>query len=98
MDKSLVVYQLPLNTDVIDYICSFIFYTKPQSILRNIRKYNNVVHDLKSIIRVGSFQSVEFPCAFIYYYHPSHNNNLIKNIIVCNWCGNYITNEFCSCD
>jgi hypothetical protein len=97
MNKSLVVHQLPLNHDVINHICSFIFYTYNESIFRNINKYNTMVNDLKQIIRVGSFQSNEFPCAFIYYYHP-RMNNLIKNIIICNWCGNYITNENCTCD
>ena len=98
MNKSLVVQKLPLNKDVIDYICSFIFYTESQTIFRNISNYNTVINDLKKIIRVGSFQSNEFPCAFIYYYHPSWNQNIIKNIIVCNWCGSYITNENCLCD
>ena len=98
MNKSLVVQQLPLNKDVVDYICSFIFYTKAQTIFRNINNYNTVINDLKKIIRVGSFQSIEFPCSFIYYYHPASNQTIIKNIIVCNWCGNYITNENCSCD
>ena len=97
MNKSLVMYQLPLNHDVINHICSFIFYTQNQCILRNIANYNRIINDIKQIIRVGSFQSAEFPCAFIYYYHP-RINNLIKNVIVCNWCGNYITNENCTCD
>ncbi len=97
MNKSIAVQNLPLPQDIINSICSFIFYTKTQCLLRNLTNYNIVVNDLKRLLRVGSFQSSAFPCAFIYYHHP-RNINLIKNIIICNWCGNYITNECCTCD
>jgi hypothetical protein len=97
MKKSLVVHQLPLPQDTIDSICSFLFYTKTQSVIRNIAKYNVVVNELKRLRRVGSFESREFPCAFIYYYHP-RDIDLINNIIMCNSCGEYITNEFCRCN
>ncbi len=97
MKKSLVVHQLPLPQDTIDSICSFLFYTKTQSVIRNISRYNVLVYDLKRLRRVGSFESREFPCAFIYYYHPI-DIDLIQNIIMCNSCGEYITNEFCRCN
>jgi hypothetical protein len=97
MNKSIVVHQLPLPQDNIDSICSFLFYTKIQSMIRNIAKYNIVVNDLKYLQRIGSFESRAFPCAFIYYYHP-RDIDLIKNIIMCNRCGKYIINEFCSCE
>lgn len=96
MNKSIVVHQLPLPQDMIDSICSFLFYTQTQSMIRNIANYTIVVNDLKRLRRVGSFESREFPCAFIYYYHP-RDIDLIKNIIMCNRCGEYITCEFCRC-
>jgi hypothetical protein len=97
MNKSIVMHQLPLPQDTIDSICSFVFYTKTQSVIRNIARYNIVVHDLKRLQRVGSFETRVFPCAFIYYYHPI-DIDLIKNIIMCNKCGEYINYDFCSCE
>jgi phage tail protein X len=96
MKKSMIIHQMSLPQDMIDSICSFLFYTKTQSVIRNIAHYNIVVNDLKRLRRVGSFETREFPCAFIYYYHPI-DLDLIKNIIMCNQCGQYISNEFCRC-
>ena len=52
-------------------------------------------NDIKYLIRVGAYQSLVFPCSSICYYH---RYDILKiNFVICNWCGEYIRNETCSC-
>jgi uncharacterized membrane protein len=95
MNKSIAVYNLNLPKDIKDYICSFVYFTPFQSIVRNICKYNFLVNDIKYLMRVGAYQSLVFPCSSICYYHLYDKIKL--NFVMCNWCGEYIRNDTCSC-
>jgi len=95
MNKSIAVMNLQLPRDILNYICSFIYFTPFQSIVRNICRYNFLVNDIKDLIRVAAYQSLVFPCSSICYYH--RYDNLKINFVMCNWCGEYIRNETCNC-
>jgi len=95
MNNSIAVSQIHLPKDVIDHICSFIYFTPFQSIIRTMCKYNFVINDISNVIRVAAYESVIFPCSSICYYH---RYDILKiNFVICNWCGEYIRNETCSC-
>ena len=48
MNKILVVNHFRLPQELIDYICSFTFYTVGQVIDRNKKLFNEVVYDINS--------------------------------------------------
>jgi hypothetical protein len=50
--KSVIVYQLPLPTDVIEQLCSFLYYRVEETISRNKTKYNRVICDLFYTVRL----------------------------------------------
>jgi hypothetical protein len=95
MNKSIALRQLPLPADIIDYICSFIYFTPFQSMIRTMCKYSFVVNNIHYLVRVAAYESIIFPCSSICYYHKY--DTLKIHFVMCNWCGEYIRNEKCSC-
>lgn len=49
MEKYYFVHRLKFPTDIIDSICSFVFYTFQQCIDRNKKKYRNLFSDIQEI-------------------------------------------------
>ena len=100
--KSVIVYQLPIPTDVMDNLCSFIYYKVEETIARNKIKYNAIVCDLFYTVRIDR----GFP---YYYWNYSYNyaTIFIYNIqsrfdvqfYICCKCGNYTApNRRCTCN
>jgi hypothetical protein len=54
MEKSIAVYQLKLPQEVINYICSFGFYTLEQCIEQNKKKHKKVLKDIKDDVRINN--------------------------------------------
>ena len=52
MNKSIAVMNLQLPNDVLDSICSFIYYTKEQSIINHKLNYTKIICDLFYTIRL----------------------------------------------
>ena len=50
MNKILVVKQLQLPQELVDYLCSYLFYTIEQTTQRNISIFNEVVRDIDNLI------------------------------------------------
>lgn len=88
--KNIVVYQLPFPRDVVDYMCSFIYYTEEQAIVRHKHNYNKVVYDL--------FYTIRLVDNFYFDLNQSFSNLNIYNLQskfdiqfdICCKCGNYI--------
>ena len=87
MDKSIAVQQLALPPDIVDHICSFIFYEEIDVILRNVDKYNIVINECK---RVRKEQMPLFRPNIVgfYYILPIYNQLMCSTI--CRRCGNYV--------
>ena len=52
MNKSIAVQQLTLPYDILDHICSLLYYTKEQTLQNNKIKYTKVVNDLFYTVRI----------------------------------------------
>ena len=86
--KNVIVYQLPIPREIVDHVCSFIYYRVDETIARNKKKYNRVICDLFYTVRL------EREC---YFYGCIYSTLLIYNvqcrfdiqIYICCKCGNY---------
>ena len=58
MEKPYLVHRLNLPKDIVDSICSFVFYTFQQCIERNKKKYKTLFNDI---------QEIEFTYLKLYY-------------------------------
>ena len=80
MNKILVVKQLQLPQELVDYLCSYLFYTIEQTTQRNISIFNEVVRDIDNLI-------IECYCASSGYMYNMHRvvhiTNLYKPIDIC---------------
>ena len=90
-DKSYLLYRLKLPKDIIDCICSFVFYTQEQSIERNKQKFKDLFKDIQQIEishipiyykRGGSF-------IFMIIQYPLREHNTVYTNL-CNDCSNFI--------
>ena len=93
MEKSIIIYQLVFPPDILDYICSFAFYTITQSIEKNKKKYNRILCDIKKI-QLTTNVSTPRPRRFIvtkYIVLPITKQLIIANI--CHICGNYVKHK-----
>jgi len=77
-----MVKRLVLPSDILDYICSFIFY---QEIDVLIRKYNIVLSEFKRVRKTHLYH----PNATSIYYILHRGNQLIV-CTLCSICGNYV--------
>ena len=87
MEKSFIVYHLALPQEMIDHICSFVFYTIEESRKRNREMYSTVVYEYKHIRRE---QMISFRPNIVSFYYilPIHNQLIVS--VICYTCGNYV--------
>jgi len=83
MNKSIAVQQLNLPFDIVDHICSLLYYTKLQSLQNNKIKYTKVVNDLFYTIRIE--RTSPFISIIVIY---NIQCNFDATLCMCN-CGNY---------
>ena len=90
--KSVIVYQLPIPTDVIHHVCSFLYYKIEETIARNNKKYNRVVCDLFYTVRIE--RGFHYATLFIYNIQSTFD----VQFYMCCKCGNYTApNRQCTC-
>jgi hypothetical protein len=87
MEKSIAVQQLALPSDVVNYICSFIFYQEIDVMIRNVGNYNVVLKEFKRVRR--EVLPLSHPNASCFYYILPRGNQLITSVS-CSICGNYV--------
>jgi hypothetical protein len=100
--KSVIVYQLPLPTEVIDNVCRFIYYKIEETVDRNKTKYNRVICDLFYTIRMDrkihyrwNYSLNKFYATIIIY---NVQCNFDIQIYICCKCGNYThPTQKCKC-
>ena len=87
MEKIIAVQQLALPQDVVDHICSFVFYTEIDVIIRNVDNYNVMLNEYK---RVRRELLPLFPpnTTCVYYILPRGNQLTVCTF--CSTCGNYV--------
>lgn len=101
MEKSIIIYQLIFPKDILDYICSFAFYTIAQSIEQNKKKYNQILYDIKKIQLSTNISITPRRSNIVtnYIVLPITKQLIIANI--CHICGNYVKhnkhNFTCKC-
>jgi hypothetical protein len=94
--KSMVVQQLALPHDVVDHICSFVFYTVADIMIRNVGKYDIVINEYKRVRKEQVLTwGVNIIHDFTVYYVLPRGNQLILTHI-CSRCGNYAKPKQCS--
>jgi hypothetical protein len=98
MNKSIILQQLSLPNDIVNYICEFVFYTHSQSIERHRQKYNKIICNMKKIKfdRIstwGPMTTWKINLVTIYIVLPFSNQLIIYNI--CYTCGNYVKKSKC---
>ena len=102
--KSVIVYQLPLPTEVIDHVCSFMYYSVEETISRNKKKYNRAVCDLFYTVRIergSNYYNWNYSLNQMYttliIYNVQSTFFDIRFYICCN-CGNYVHPiKLCTC-
>jgi hypothetical protein len=89
MEKIMIVHHLALPQDAVDHICSFIFYTEKDVMLRTIDKYNIVIHECKHVRKeqMMTWGINIIPDYTIYFVLPRGNQLILAHI--CSNCGNY---------
>lgn len=92
MEKIIMVKHLALSPDVLDHICSFIFYTEMDVLIRNIRNYNIVLNEFKRVRR--EYLPLPHPNTCVYYILPIYNQ--LITTVLCSNCGNYTKPIHCS--
>jgi len=92
--KNVIIYQLPIPTEIIDNICSFIYYRVEETISRNKTKYNRVICDLFYTFRIErGVHYYDWNYSFNQCYSTVFIYNVQCNfdiqIYMCCKCGNY---------
>lgn len=91
--KNIIVHQLPIPTEVIDHICSFMYYRVEETVSRNKIKYNRVICDLFYTVRLDRcfHHNWNYSCnkcyATVFIYNVQCNFDI--QIYICCKCGNY---------
>ena len=98
MNKSIILHQLSLPKDIVDYICEFVFYTYDQSIEKQRQKYNRIIYNITkikfdTISTWGPMTTWKINLVTIYIVLPISNQLIIYNI--CYTCGNYVKKSKC---
>jgi hypothetical protein len=86
MNQIVAVFNLKLPYDIINYICSFNFYSLDYSIkkVKTIKKSSLLI--IKSLMREKM--------SFINYRHILiHNNSIQLQLMICRYCNNIIINQ-----
>jgi hypothetical protein len=92
--KSVIVYQLPIPPELIDHVCSFLYYRIEETIARNKIKYNKVNCDLFYTVRIERlFPYYDWNYSYNHFYATLFIYNVQCNfdiqIYICCKCGNY---------
>jgi len=92
MHKSNLLYQISLPTDIINTICSFLFYTVDQSIQHHKQNYKNVVDDIRRTKITYTFSQgyMNRPQCIITIIHMNNADPIWLRICICNDCRQYI--------
>lgn len=90
MNKAIAAHNLLLPSDMINHICSFLFYTKEESRKRNKQKYTRVIREIKriQIDNLYSWGYSNIPCTTIIKILPKYHTLIISHI--CKRCNNYV--------
>lgn len=86
MEKSIIIQHLALPQYMLDYICSFLFYTEKDVIIRNVNHYNLVLNECK---QVQKQQITSFRPTVVSFYYMLPRDQLMVVTICCS-CGNYL--------
>ena len=98
MNKSILLHQLILPKDLINYICNFVFYTLDECIEKNRKHYNRIFREIKEIkiTKISKWlPNISWKLINIYYILPRSNQLIISSL--CHTCGNYINSHKYSC-
>jgi hypothetical protein len=95
--KNVIVYHLPIPSEIVDHVCSFIYYRVDETIARNKIKYNRVICDLFYTVRLERefyFYGCIYTTLFIYNVQCRFD----IQIYICCKCGNYARPTYkCKC-
>ena len=80
MNKSIAVMNLQLPNDVLDSICSFIYYTKEQSIINHKLNYTKIICDLFYTIRL---QETYQKYSTVMIYNIQSNFDIVIHMCKC---------------
>ena len=83
MNKSIAVMNLPLPRDVVNYLCSFVYYTAEESCRRIRNNFYDVINDLFYTIRLHE-PRLKYDVIMIYNIQSQFD----ITIYMCK-CGNY---------
>jgi len=99
MNKSVILFNLSLPVDIINYICSYNFYNKEQCIKNVKENKNNVLKNIKNVLYENDLYERYNDISIEIY-----NQNKILHFHICKCCNNYIitdhlihTNVLCHC-
>jgi len=89
MEKSRIVQQLLLPQDMLDHICSFVFYTLAESIKRKRQMHSKLVGECKRVRKetLLSWGPNIVSTYTVYFVLPRGNQLILAHI--CSTCGNY---------
>jgi|LauGreDrversion4_2_1035121.scaffolds.fasta_scaffold11636_2 hypothetical protein len=87
MEKSIALYQLKLPQEVIEYICSFGFYTLEQCIEQNKQNQKKLLKDIKEGVRINNVPLYTLTGSILYCVYIQYPLRERK-VIYANLCGN----------
>jgi hypothetical protein len=92
MEKVLILHKIQLPQEILDYICSFGFYTLEQCIEQNKIKHKKVLRDIKDDVRINNVPLLR-PCGStiycVYIEFPIRDRKVIYANL-CGECNNFI--------
>ena len=91
-DKCYLIHRLKLPTDILDCICSFVFYTRQQCIERNKKKCKKLFKDIQEIEISHIQMYYRRGASFMYFMiiqYPLREHKAVYTYL-CNDCGNFI--------
>ena len=87
-----MIQKMQLPQEVVDYICSFGFYTLEQCIEKNKKKQKKLLHDIKHGIRINNvplYKSTGSVMYCVYIEFPIRERKVIYANL-CGDCNNFI--------
>jgi hypothetical protein len=87
MEKIMIIHKMNIPKEVIDYICSFVFYTLEQCIEQNKKKQKKLLKDIKEDVRINNvplYTSSGSVMYCVYMEFPLRE----RKVIYANLCGN----------
>jgi len=95
MHKSNLLYQITLPHDIMNIVCSFLFYTVEQSIEYHKEKYYDVIRDIPRIkityvFSQGYMNRLQCNITIV---HMNNSHPIWFRIRICNECRQYIKHQ-----